>query len=81
MDQCFIIHIDVHIGDHRLARADLGYPIQRLGQMCVAGMGCAAQSVYDPQIQPLQLRPCGSGNMLHIGQIGHIVDPKPQRID
>mmetsp|Transcript_6994 Transcript_6994/g.11294 ORF Transcript_6994/g.11294 Transcript_6994/m.11294 type:complete len:278 (+) Transcript_6994:98-931(+) len=76
-----VVEIDVHVGQDGLFGVGLFNPVKRVGQVAVRRMRIAAQGVDDPAVQILELFPRRCRDLSHIGQISHMANPEPKRVD
>jgi hypothetical protein len=75
------IEIAMKIGENRALGPQFGDPVESFRQRKMTGVRRVAQSVDDPQVEPLQKIEALCRNGAEIGRIGHIVKAKTERVN
>ncbi len=75
------IEIAMKIGENRALGPQFGDPVERFRQGKMTGVRRVAQSVDDPQVEPLQKIEALDGNGVEIGRIGDLAKPKTERVN
>ena len=75
------IEIAMKIGENRALGPQFGDPVEGFRQGKMTGVRRVAQSVDDPQVEPLQKTEALPGNAVEIGRIGHLAEAKTERVN
>jgi hypothetical protein len=73
------IEIAMKIGENRALGPQFGDPVKSFRQGQMTGVRRVAQSIDDPQVEPLQKTEALDGNGVEIGRIGDLAKPKSER--
>ncbi len=69
------------IGENGALGPQFGDPVKGFRQGKMTGVRRGAQSVDDPQVEPLQKTEALPGNAVEIGRIGHLAKAKAERVN
>jgi hypothetical protein len=75
------IEIAMKVGEDRALGPQLGDPVDGFRQGKMTGVRRVAQSVDNPQVEPLQKTEALDGNGVEIGRIGHLAKAKTERVN